>query len=310
MAKCIVCGREAVVKIEHANASFCAEHFKQYYERKILRVLKGLNLENKCILVALSGGKDSVSLLYALNRLKKDLNYNLKVLHIQLGIGLYSKESLEVSKQLAEKLNLRLIIFDLEKNLGWTIPEAVKVTKKKPCSLCGIVKRWVMNKVALEENCEYVATGHNVDDIDAIALKAMLTYRPEDIERTSSPILEPNMEVNLVGKLRPQFYLTEKENMLYAQFNGLPIVETTCPLASRSKIFKYKGIWQEIDKVNPVGKINFAKTLVEISKKLKENKREVQQLRKCVRCGMPTYGRDVCAFCKINEKVSGVERHN
>ncbi len=304
MQKCRVCGGDAVIKIDYANASFCKEHFISFYERKISKILKKADLRNKCILVAVSGGKDSVALLYALSKLRDIFGYKLKALHIDLGIDGYSEESRDISIEICERLGIPLIIYDVKKTFEWDIPTAVKTLRKPACSLCGLVKRWIMNKVALDEGCEWIATGHNVDDIDAIGLKSLLTFRPDDIIRFAGPILEPKLEINLVGRLRPQFFLTEIENLFYVQVNGLRAVFDTCPLAKRSTLFKYKSIWQTIDQINPVGKINFAKTLLEISNKVKI---EELGLRKCEKCGQPTYGRRICSFCglriKIEEKI-------
>jgi len=301
LRNCRICKKEAIVYINYANISLCSEHFIEFYERKIFKILKQLDLRNKCILVALSGGKDSVALLFALYKLQAIFNYKLKVLHIDLGIGDYSKRSLEVSAKLTEKLNIPLIVFDLKKEFGWSIHDAVKIIRKPACSICGLVKRWVMNKVAIENECDYVATGHNIDDVNTFVLKAMLTYRPEDIIRLPRPILKPNLEVKLAGRIRPQFYATERENLLYTLVNGLDTVSIECPLARDAKSKKYRQIWEEIDKVNPVGKINFVNTIIKIIDKLDTG--EMSDIKLCKICGYPTYSRDICTFCSMRMRI-------
>ena len=262
-------------------------------------------MDDKCILVGLSGGKDSVSLLYALWKLKEKFGYKLKALHIKLGIFDYTELSYKISQELCEKLSVPLIVFDVKGEFGWGIPEASMILRKPACSVCGIVKRWVMNKVAMDEDCDYVATGHNVDDFNSFGLKALLTYRLEDIFRISKPILEPKKEYNLVGRIRPQFYLTEFENTMYAHLNNLNFVTMRCPLATRTTQHKYKGLWEHINKVNPVGKINFAKSLVKISEIMKESENKKIELAKCKICGQPTVkGREICSFCSMRKKIS------
>lgn len=300
MGKCVVCKGPAVVRIDYANASFCAQHFFEFYERRIRKVLDRVDLSGKCILVALSGGKDSVSLLYALHKLKDDYKYVLKALHIRLGIGDYSDKSFSISKSLAEKLGVPLIVFDVNKSFNWTIPDAVKVLKRPACSICGLVKRWIMNKISVKEGCDYIATGHNLDDFNALGLKAFLTGRIEDIYRMPGPVLEGRREENLVGRLRPQFYLTEFENTLYAELNGLNYVDVECPLASNSTQHKYKAIWETINNLNPVAKINFLKSLEKLRKEFKES----VKLNKCKICGQPTTaGREICYFCSTRRKI-------
>ncbi|MHA1609168.1 MAG: ATP-binding protein [Candidatus Njordarchaeales archaeon] len=297
---CVVCKRKGIVYIPYARASFCREHFIEFYNRKILRTLRNSGFKSGKILVGVSGGKDSVSLLYALSVIRKEMNLEIEALHINLGIGRYSLESYNAVKKLEKILpDIRFHYFDL-RELGFTIPEVVKAIKRPACSVCGAVKRWILNKFAYEKGFEFIATGHNIDDISTFYLKALLTQRIEDIMRGPEPLTPGFPDLKLVGRIRPQFYLSEMENTLYATLQNLPFVDFPCPLARGATLFKYKNLWKEILSTNPVAQINFVKSIIAIKKRIPK---ETQKLKSCEICGYPTTAADgVCFVCRLRKK--------
>ena len=115
--------------------------------------------ETRRALIALSGGKDSAALLDSLVEL--DLNIELIPFHIDLGIPGYSDHCRKAVEQLCRRLGYKPLVFRLETE-GFTISE-VSRRYRKPCSPCGTIKRYWMNRIALEQNVDVVVTGHNLD---------------------------------------------------------------------------------------------------------------------------------------------------
>ncbi len=305
--KCVVCGKRASIVIERARVGFCEEHFIEYYERIIKRTLKRNGFSGGRVLVAVSGGKDSMALLYALNKLKDDLGIEIMALHIDLGIDNYSIESRRAVEKLLKELDIKYIIVSVKDYLGVSIPEAVKFVRKPPCSVCGLVKRWIMNKVAYENNYDYIATGHNLDDVSTYFLKAMFTYRYEDIVRGNEVISPPKPELKMVGRLRPQIFLTEKENLFYCEVNGVPYVDLECPLSRGALLKKYKTLWETALKLNPMSQYNFTRSILSIKKKIQQEEIEIKP---CKICGFPTTASDgVCSFCKLREKIKIMKKN-
>ncbi|MHA1617402.1 MAG: ATP-binding protein [Candidatus Njordarchaeales archaeon] len=301
--KCIVCKADAIVYIPYARAAFCREHFIKFYKRKILNTLKDAGFKGGKVLIGVSGGKDSVALLHALSSLRDDIKIEVAALYIDLGIGVYSSKSLEVVRGLEKALeNVSFYYFDIKENLGFTIPETTKVLKRPACAICGSIKRWVLNKFAYEHGFDYVATGHNIDDIATFYLKALLTQRTEDILRGPEPLTPGVPELRLVGRLRPQFFLSERENMLYVNLIGLSFIDFPCPLSRRATLFKYKGLWENILSLNPVAQINFVKTILDIKKHLTPPKQS--NIKLCKVCGYPTTASDeLCFVCRLRKKL-------
>lgn len=301
MLKCKFCSKPPDVYVSYARLYLCRDHFIRFYEKRILKVMKKMNIRNMRLLIAVSGGKDSLALLKALNSLKTTLNLDLSAIFIDLGIPRYSDISKKLVKETCRKLDVNLIIYDIKKELGYSIPELVSIIKNRPCSVCGIVKRWVLNKIAIEENFDYIATGHNLDDFSTLVYRLLLTQQLDQIKRFLSYKLPPNHEVNMAGRIRPQIYVRERDNLLYCIFNNIEFVDIECPLAKgrESQIF-YKELWNEIINRNPSAQINFVKSLMKLMKHYPE---ESINIKKCKKCGFPTAAEDsICVYCKISNK--------
>jgi len=300
--KCIVCGKDSVVFIPYARAAFCREHFISFYERRILKTLKKAKFDGGRVLVGVSGGKDSMALIYALNRLSGELNIDIFTVHIDLGIYDYSKVSKEIVENEMSRIGVKYEIVNVRDYLGVTIPEAVKKVRRPACSVCGIVKRWILNKIAYDNSYEYIATGHNIDDVSTYFLKALFTQRVEDLMRGHDIITPPNLEYRMIGRIRPQVYLSERENQLYCIFNDVPFVEDVCPLARGALLHKYKRLWEDILQLNPIAQINLTKTIMKLREKIPQEKVDLQR---CKICGFATTSKDgICAFCKLKLRIA------
>ena len=298
--KCRYCGKPAVVWLGYANLGLCAEHYVSYYENKIRRMLEKHRIRGM-LMVAVSGGKDSMALLGTIGRISESLDIDVFAFHINLGIGEYSEVSEETVKRFCKDVRVPLIIYDCRKDLGFSIPDIVKRVQRPACSVCGIVKRWVINKVAYENGFDFVATGHNIDDASTYILKALMTNDIYSLVRGQEEFSESKPELRLVGRIRPQFYLSERENMLYVQLTNIPIVEDQCPYSRRATIHKYKRAWDVLLKINPIAQINIVRVMKKIRSMMAFPEPKLVQ---CSVCGFPTESEGgVCTFCRLMEMM-------
>ncbi len=135
-------------------------------EKKVQETIGKYKLldKNEKIVVALSGGKDSASVLYILHK----LGYDVCGLMIDLGFGNWSKKNRKNMKGFCSKLGIKFHVVDLEKELGWGMEHIKDVLKKKKnltgCSVCGVIKKWLLNKWAKKLKADKIVTGHNMDD--------------------------------------------------------------------------------------------------------------------------------------------------
>ncbi len=280
--KCYYCDKEAVG--EAYNKAYCREHFIKYFLGKVRSIIDKFNIKGK-IAVALSGGKDSSACFHALSKFKLDL----LPFYIDLGIKGYSDKCYKKVEEICNLLGYELNVIFLDE-YGINLE-----SYEKPCSICGTAKRYLMNKFAYENKCRYVATGHNLSDIVTFAINNLITGNILNF-RGNKPFLEENLEYKLVAKIKPIYYLKDKECMLYAVLNNLPYTNEECPFSKNAPTLKIKEWLHEIEENLPGTMLSMARSFWRIEEKMKQ---EVS-LNKCVKCGYASYGK-ICKFCKIRK---------
>ncbi|MEO0280087.1 MAG: TIGR00269 family protein [candidate division WOR-3 bacterium] len=298
--RCRICKERAVINIRTHNLPLCKEHFLERFESETKRIIKKYKMiknEDK-VAVAVSGGKDSLSLLYVLHKLK----YNVLGIHLNLGIYSenYSLNSEKFVRNFQDKFNIPILIYDIKKNQEKGIEDLIKNRwKEKPCSVCGMVKRYLMNILALKNNCNVLATGHNLDDESARLFGNILYWQEEHIEHQELVLKE---EEGLLKKIKPFIFFSEKEIALYAILKGIPYIRDECPYSIGAKTLKYKSILNNLENDSPGTKLRFLKGFYEFKSKINKNDlKSFKGTKKCRECGMPTK-RDICTFCTTFEK--------
>jgi len=284
--KCHYCERDAIARSYGKN--YCHEHFNIYFRGRVRSVIDKFRIKGR-IAVALSGGKDSLAMFHALHFLKMDL----LPFYINLGIPSYSYESQKACERICDNLGYSLEKIDIA-DYGISLERY-----DKPCSVCGTVKRYLMNRFAHENGCQYVATGHNLSDVVTFALHNMATGNIMNF-RGNKPLMPGREEYNMVAKIKPLFYLKDKECMIYALINNLEYVEEDCPFSRGAPTLRIKRWIHEMEEEMPGTMLHMAKSFWKIEERMEG---EVT-LRKCSICGYPSYGR-VCKFCRIARKSKG-----
>ncbi|HEX9970331.1 MAG TPA: tRNA(Ile)-lysidine synthetase, partial [Acidimicrobiales bacterium] len=166
MSKCRRCREPAIIDIRRHNAAFCQPCFLHHTREQAKRSIEDFRMiaPGERVLVAVSGGKDSLALWDIL----LDLGYDADGLYLGLGIGEYSDESGRLARAYAEGRGAKLVEVELRDDFGFDIPTGSKAAKRVPCSACGLSKRHLFNKAALDGGYDVVATGHNLDDEAAV----------------------------------------------------------------------------------------------------------------------------------------------
>ncbi len=294
--KCRICGRRAIIKLRQHNLPLCRDHFIERFLKETERTIRRYKMFQRrdTVLVAVSGGKDSLSLLHAL----KQLGYNLKAIFIDLGIPGSSEISKEKVKKLANELDVELIVVSLKEKVGETLPEVIKRRPQhKICSLCGMIKRYLMNRTAYELDINVVATGHNLDDEIALLLSNTLRWQVSYLVK-QTPFLESEGP-KLAAKAKPFAFHTEREIGAYAIINKIDYNASECPYSKGAKTLLYKHMLNEIEVRSPGTKLRFYKEFLDFRDRyLKDANKDRPQMKECKICGMPT-SLDVCAFCKV-----------
>lgn len=296
--KCRRCKAPAVIEVRRHNAAYCKDCFLHVFRGQVQRAVRHwrmLDTDDR-VLVAVSGGKDSLALWDVL----LDLGYKADGLYLGLGIGGYSERSAEVTRGFARDRDATLVEVDLSADYGFDIPTAGRRGSRSTCAVCGLSKRYVFNKAALDGGYDVVVTGHNLDDEAATLLGNTLRWQTESIAR-QSPML-PSRD-GLVKKVKPLHRLSELETAAYAFLRGIDYVVEECPLVAGNTQLRYKDAMNAIESTSPGTKAQFFLGYLDRGMPLFTTGRQVE-LVACERCGQSTTGR-FCAFCRAQAQILG-----
>ena len=307
--KCRKCGGRGVINLRQHKLILCKEHFLEWLPEQVQRAIEKYHMftPQERVLVAVSGGKDSLSLWDILTR----LGYPADGLYIGLGIDggvRYSEESLRFTEQFAQAQGLKLHAVKVAEEHGLTVPEIAQRThhgQTKPCSVCGRIKRHIMNRMAREGGYDVLATGHNLDDEAAVLFGNTLNWAAGYLVR-QGPVLEADIP-GVVRKVKPLCRIYEREMTAYALLRGIEYIYDECPFAVGATSIYYKELLNQLEADHPGAKLNFylsflhAKKAGLFSASADEGR---QNLHACPTCGQPTSVEGECAFCRMMGKVT------
>ncbi len=303
--KCSICGDKAVTRIPYAKLLLCKNHFIEFLIKKVERTIKryGLTSRNSLIVVGVSGGKDSMTLLDVLKELMlKNREFRILAVHIDLGIPGYSNELREVVIKYCNESDIPLLVLDLKELVGASLPELSKRASRPPCSVCGIVKRFLLNAVAIECGADAIATGHNADDICMYALKSFLL---QDYISLSKLVPRTKPVKGAVPRIRPLYEVYERETTLYAMLKNVPFVRMQCPYTPKKSLDnQLKELINNLEDLYPSTKIAFLRNLAKNINTI-ENSAPFIPISTCSVCGLVASG-NICAFCRITKRVLGI----
>ena len=300
--KCRKCEEKAAFNMRHHKLALCRDHYLEWFAAQTERAIQKYRMftREERILVAVSGGKDSLSLWEVL----LGLGYDAEGLYINLGIdgGLeYSQQSLEkITKFIESHPEAKLHVVDVQATYGETVAEVSRKKLRgrgKPCSVCGLIKRHEMNRIAQEQGFSVLATGHNLDDEVAVLLGNTLHWQVGYLAR-QAPVLQERE--GLTRKVKPFCRLHEREAAAYALLQGIDYIYDECPYVEGSTTIFYKELLNRLEAQSPGSKLQFYLGFLRAKKEGSfEEQAEQVELNPCPVCGQPTSVPDKCAFCRL-----------
>ena len=299
--RCRTCRSTAVIEVPRHHAAFCREHFLAMVRGQVERAIRRFDMleARDRVLVAVSGGKDSLALWDVL----LDLGYDATGLYLGLGIGEYSVRSHDVAAEFAAGRGARLLTVDLARDHGFDVPTAGARGVRSTCAVCGLSKRYAFNRAALDGGFDVIATGHNLDDEAATLLGNTLRWQTASIARQSPALPATD---GMVKKVKPLHRLSELETAAYAFLRGIDYVVEECPLVAGNTQLRYKDAMNRIESTSPGTKAQFFLGFLERGSPLFLGE-DRPDLTACERCGQPTTGR-FCAFCRARAQILGERR--
>jgi tRNA-5-methyluridine54 2-sulfurtransferase len=298
--KCTSCKNKAVF----LNPSYCEGHFTKYIEKKVNATIKKYKLINKKdkIVVGVSGGKDSLTVLYLLQKCIQNPK-QLIALCIDEGIAGYRETTIEDMKKFCTAHNITHKIVSYKEVFGMTLDTMLEKLNEKPCTVCGAFRRYLLNKVARNLGATKLATGHNMDDESQAVLMNLFRHQTDILPRLG-PITGVIKDKKFIPRIKPLYYLTEKETAAYSFLMKFDIRYTTCPNATEAYRGEIGVFLNDLEQQHPGTKENILKQFVTALPKLRANIKP-QEIKYCAECSEPCM-QMLCKACQYVEKLKAI----
>lgn len=281
------CGERAAVFLHYANRALCKGHFIEMFERRVGRTIRERRMlkANERILVGLSGGKDSCVLLHSLAALNMPLE--LVAVTIDEGIEGYREKTLKTAIKECRKLGIEHHAYPLKEHAGRSMDEIASLKENTPCSYCGVLRRYLLNKAAKELNADKIATGHNLDDVAQTLIMNIMRNEPSRIARSGCD--------GFIPRIRPLMRTPEREIAIYAMMKGIELDNMDCPYAHHAFRSHVRGMLNKAEERYPGTKYKILGSYMGMEKALRGMDAGRNDI--CIRCGEPCSGKE-CMYCR------------
>jgi uncharacterized protein (TIGR00269 family) len=304
VVKCSKCSGNAAIYLPYGNENLCKKHFVESFEKRVRRTVREFRMVSKGdrVGVAISGGKDSVSVLYLLKEVCDSMRVPLVALSVDEGIRGYREWTLKVAKENCKKLGVEHKVLSFKKEIGISVDEiAKKKERMRTCSYCGVFRRWILNKAAREMGLSKLAVGHNLDDAAQTVLMNFLRNEPFRLARfgPSGGMIEHEL---FVDRIKPLIRIPERESAVYSIIKGMDIKFGRCPYAHEAFRNKVRVFLNELEEEFPGTKFRVFNSFMSVKDALGERFNTNETPMRCKQCGELS-SQEVCMRCQMLEEL-------
>lgn len=279
------------------------QDFVREFEARVESTINEYSLigEGDNVLVACSGGKDSTTVLYLLNK----LGYNPEALTIDLLMGEYSRENLGNICLFCDGQGIRLHIVSFKEEFGYSLCYLNSLLKSrqnlKSCTVCGILRRVLLNRKARGLKATKLVTGHNLDD-EAQTILMNLTQGNISFSAKLGPSVGQVKDRKFVMRVKPLYFCLEDEVRRYSKLMQFPVVYDKCPCSSNSYRSFIKDLLDNLEVDCPGMKRNLVNNFLNILPNLREQYTTGEKVAYCGVCGEPSRN-EVCGACNLMRMI-------
>ena len=197
--------------------------------------------EGDKIAIGISGGKDSLTLLYALHGLKRFYPKKFEIHAVTVDLGFHNVDFEKIQELCDElqvpytivKTDIAKIIFDDRK-------------EENPCSLCAKMRKGALNDAMKELGCNKIAYAHHKDDVVETMLMSLIF---EGRLHTFSPITY--LDRMALTVIRPLMYMSEADVIGFVNKYEVPVIKSACPVDGHTKREYVKNLLRKLNQENP-----------------------------------------------------------
>jgi uncharacterized protein (TIGR00269 family) len=316
LGKCDNCqSKELIIHRIYSGEKLCTTCFVNSIEKNISATIskyKMLKPQDK-IVVAVSGGKDSLSLLYNINKIQKRKFRSKPIIALTIDEGItgYRNKSIECAKNFCKRYNIEHIVLNFKDIVGKTLDEIITIKKNDPdyqyaCNYCAVYRRRILNEGARELDADVLVMGHNLTDLAETYLMNVLFKRHQMIANQYLFKRESNeIRKCFVKKVTPLMKIPEEEIFLYSNLKKFDYFPSHCPYREQDPILRKRVLEfiQKIKSLSPEIEFNLLKGFLEISEILYHNF-EKKSYNICKRCGYPCGRNDLCLYCRYIDNIN------
>ncbi len=300
MAGCSRCGGKVFYTRRYSGESLCAPCFKDSIVEKTRKTISkyGMIAPGERVGIAVSGGKDSLSLLEVLHGLLK--GGELVALSVDEGVAGYRDEALEHASALTQKLGVQHITVSYKELFGFSLDEALDWKEDREvssCSFCGVFRRRAIDEIAERAKVSVVAAAHNLDDY---VQTFMMNLLHGDVARLGW--LHPAYvdETFPVRRVKPFMEIYEEEIALFAFQTGVPFQSVSCPYMHEGLRSEVRDYLNQMEAGHPgIKNVLLSSSLDVISRYAGKSDKKPTP---CSECGRPSSS-GLCNVCRMKAEV-------
>jgi uncharacterized protein (TIGR00269 family) len=305
---CSACSRrEAFFFRPYSGERLCRKCFAESIEVKVRATITKYRMFrfDDRIAMAVSGGKDSLSLLHILAKMeRRHPKSSLVAVIVDEGIKGYRDEALKIAVETCRGLGIDNHIESFKKLYGFTLYEIISQKRRgerelTSCAYCGVLRRRALNVGALAVGADRIATAHTLDD--EVQTVLMNIFRGDISRLAKEKPVTDEVHPRLVRKVKPFCEIPERESALYAYVKGIQFQDTPCPYASEALRNDIRGLLNMMEEKHAGTKFTVFKAMERLRPALVDVP-ENERFRDCAECGEPASS-ELCKVCEMLRRL-------
>jgi len=298
MEGCSKCGGRVLYNRRYSGESLCSTCFSTSILEKTRKTISKYEMirHGERVGVAVSGGKDSLSLLTVLHRLSERYGSHLVAISVDEGVEGYRDEALEHARSAAAQLGIEHLTVSYKELFGFRLDEALNWKEEREvssCSFCGVFRRRAIDEAAEKAKVSVVATAHNLDDYIQTFLMNLFHG---DVARLGW--LDPAYADSgfAIRRVKPFMEIYEDEVALFAFQTGSPFQSVSCPYMHEGLRTEVRDYLNQMEAAHPgIKNVLLRSSLDVISRYAKA---DMKARRQCSDCGRPSSS-NLCSVCRM-----------
>ena len=295
---CDRCDAKSAYHRFYSGESLCAKCFSRSLQEKVAKTISKYSMikHGDRVAVAVSGGKDSLSLLHIMNMLCGKHGSSACAVTVDEGIEGYREESLDIVRKFASQLNVEHKILSYKELYGVSLEDGLQLRKDRKmssCAICGTFRRRAIDIAAESVGANVIATAHNLDDV---LQTFMINILAGDVERIGWTYPEPVGYADGLRKIKPFTEIYEHEIAFYALVNEIPFQGEECPHMNEGIRTEIREFLNKLEKEHAGIKYNAYNTMVKVAKRVKDS--ASKEHGKCGLCGRDSTN-EICSVCSM-----------